>query len=306
VNDSTTKLKKMFEMQEALNIYTNGPDYKETKICAKTGKRINYRRCAWMETAEFVGSFDWKHWKHGKDDIENAKTELVDIWHFLMSAELVEHGIPDNGVLNLATFVFHSSIKNVKADTSTLDIAEEFVRYSTDVRNEIFPNIGQNGILLNLFCQLCAKMELSFDELYQRYIIKNTLNKFRQDNGYAEGTYIKMWAAGREDNVFAVMFAERLSADLSAEKLYSVLERCYKTIVSATDVFGGLTIEQAEAIETNIGFKTILLTDPTNLICGGTPTDEQKAMYGALFEYAKELYPDEKSAQEAYEKLMER
>lgn len=36
--------------------------------------------------------------------------------------------------------------------------------------------------------------------LFESYVGKNVLNKFRQDNGYKEGTYIKIWKDGREDN----------------------------------------------------------------------------------------------------------
>ena len=39
----------------------------------------------------------------------------------------------------------------------------------------------------------------SFDQLYRMYVGKNVLNFFRQDHGYKEGTYVKVWG-GREDN----------------------------------------------------------------------------------------------------------
>jgi hypothetical protein len=42
--------------------------------------------------------------------------------------------------------------------------------------------------------------EITFDDLYKLYIWKNVLNKFRQDHGYKEWTYIKIWNS-EEDNV---------------------------------------------------------------------------------------------------------
>ncbi len=40
---------------------------------------------------------------------------------------------------------------------------------------------------------------MDFDALYRMYVGKNVLNFFRQDHGYREGSYIKIWD-GREDN----------------------------------------------------------------------------------------------------------
>jgi dimeric dUTPase (all-alpha-NTP-PPase superfamily) len=215
------RLKEMFEMQEALNVYTNGADYKETKTCAKTDKPINYRRCAWMETAEFVDSFDWKHWKHGEDDIENAKTELVDIWHFLMSAELAENGMPDDSKLEYA----HKSISVNPYSDDIFAVADIFVCGIIEEPN-IFPSEEAEGVLSD-FLLLCTMVGLSFEELYKRYVIKNSLNFFRQDHGYAEGSYIKIWAEGKEDNIFAIELADKLGENLSKTKLYKLLEEFY-------------------------------------------------------------------------------
>jgi len=211
----------MFIMQEALNVHTNGTDYRETKECAKTGKPINYRRCAWMETAEFVDSFDWKHWKHGKDDVENAKTELVDIWHFLMSAELMEKGMPDDEALAYA----HETISTNPYTHDVFAVADIFV-CGVISEPDILPREGCEGVLSD-FLLLCVMIGLSFDELYKRYVVKNTLNIFRQDHGYAEGTYVKIWAEDKEDNVFAVDFAEELGENLSKESLYAAMEEFY-------------------------------------------------------------------------------
>jgi hypothetical protein len=40
---------------------------------------------------------------------------------------------------------------------------------------------------------------MPFEELYRRYVGKNVLIFFRQDNGYKDGIYRKTWE-GREDN----------------------------------------------------------------------------------------------------------
>ncbi len=50
---------------------------------------------------------------------------------------------------------------------------------------------------------------MSADELYRQYVGKNVLNFFRQDNGYKEGTYVKVWE-GREDNEHLVEVMDAL------------------------------------------------------------------------------------------------
>jgi len=55
-------------------------------------------------------------------------------------------------------------------------------------------------------------MDMSFDELYEIYVGKNVLNMFRQDNGYKEGTYNKVWS-GREDNEHLADIMKQLNGD---------------------------------------------------------------------------------------------
>ena len=53
---------------------------------------------------------------------------------------------------------------------------------------------------LELFESALIDSKLSWDDLAKTYVGKNVLNRFRQANGYKEGTYIKIWQ-GEEDNV---------------------------------------------------------------------------------------------------------
>jgi hypothetical protein len=49
------------------------------------------------------------------------------------------------------------------------------------------------------FTALMQACNLSVEEQYRHYVGKNVLNFFRQDHGYKEGSYLKLWE-GREDN----------------------------------------------------------------------------------------------------------
>ena len=83
--ESYTKIKEMFLMQQRLNDETNGAGWEDGYT--KNGKLINWKRCIYMECAELIDSFAWKHWKNidAKPDVDNVAIEIVDIWHFVMS-----------------------------------------------------------------------------------------------------------------------------------------------------------------------------------------------------------------------------
>ena len=65
----------------------------------------------------------------------------------------------------------------------------------------------------------------NLDALYQLYVGKNILNQFRQDQGYKEGSYIKVWN-GQEDNVIMQSILEE-NHEISPEELYRALEEAY-------------------------------------------------------------------------------
>jgi dimeric dUTPase (all-alpha-NTP-PPase superfamily) len=79
------KLEEIFRMQEALNArigVTLPPPTEEEK----TKWVLNYTRAMQQETAELIDSVPWKWWaKYQKFDEQNAKVEVVDLFHFLVS-----------------------------------------------------------------------------------------------------------------------------------------------------------------------------------------------------------------------------
>ncbi len=79
------KLEEIFRMQDALNarIGVNLPPATEEE---KTKWVLNYTRAMQQETAELIDSVPWKWWaKYQKFDEQNAKVEVVDLFHFLVS-----------------------------------------------------------------------------------------------------------------------------------------------------------------------------------------------------------------------------
>jgi dimeric dUTPase (all-alpha-NTP-PPase superfamily) len=79
------KLEEIFKMQEALNarigVVTQGMTEEE-----KVKWTLNYLRAMQQEMAELTDSVPWKWWaKYQKFDEQNAKVEVVDLFHFLIS-----------------------------------------------------------------------------------------------------------------------------------------------------------------------------------------------------------------------------
>jgi hypothetical protein len=81
---------------------------------------------------------------------------------------------------------------------------------------------------IDQFFRLCKLSGLSFQRLQKIYIGKNCLNKFRQEHGYKEGTYIKAWN-GIEDNVVMMQVLDELK-DVTFDSLYASLEIKYSEL----------------------------------------------------------------------------
>ena len=82
---TTDKLDAIFSMQAALNqrIGVNLPPPSEEE---KAKWILNYTRAMQQELAELVDSVPWKWWaKYQKFDEQNARVEVVDLFHFLVS-----------------------------------------------------------------------------------------------------------------------------------------------------------------------------------------------------------------------------
>ena len=85
------KILQMLELQQELNDATNGLGWENGMT--KNDKVIDWKRCTYLECAELIESYPWKHWKNidAKPDYANIKIEAVDIWHFIMSQALEDY-----------------------------------------------------------------------------------------------------------------------------------------------------------------------------------------------------------------------
>jgi dimeric dUTPase (all-alpha-NTP-PPase superfamily) len=83
--DKPDQLRELFRMQQSLNerigVHTDAMSEEE-----KTKWILNYCRAMTQELAELTDSVPWKWWaKYQKFDEQNARVEVVDLFHFLIS-----------------------------------------------------------------------------------------------------------------------------------------------------------------------------------------------------------------------------
>lgn len=211
-------IREMVELQNKLNIDTNGSNW----ILGFTNQNrsINWFRCIYMEAAEAIDSLNWKHWKNlnGIEDFKNVEIELVDIWHFILSEAIVEFGI--EGAISYFEEHYVAFIKNKQNNFQNYILLNELENILVSAANKKIP-------IVSFYRAVEALDNFNAKKIRSLYIGKNCLNGFRQDNGYKEGTYIKIWD-NIEDNVYMQKIIE-VNPDISYLELYNQLKELYQT-----------------------------------------------------------------------------
>ncbi len=217
------KLEEMFLLQKELNDSTNGKNWELGQN--KFGKDINWLRCIHMEISELIDSTPWKHWKNinAEPDMNNLHIELVDIWHFLMSYILQETNVP-KAVFLVNTHCIYEVLEDIDVKLIVKEAEKlSYISLAIETGNMLSSNKLEEFI--EQFFKCCEVSGLSFTWLQKLYIGKNCLNKFRQEHGYKEGAYIKVWN-GNEDNIVMVSILESMQ-NVAFNELYSKLEENY-------------------------------------------------------------------------------
>ena len=207
MSDMSTEQKQisqMLTMQDAMN-----------SRVSETWRINNYEwyRAIWVECAEMLDHHGWKWWKHQEIDVAQVQLELVDIIHFGLSLRLMANE-------NIEEIINELAIELTKStNESDFKISLENLAKAA-VSNQAFDAIA--------LADCMRLMDMDLNELFRQYVGKNTLNFFRQDHGYKEGTYIKIWH-GKEDNEVLADLVNTLdaSADDFQQQLYKALKVKY-------------------------------------------------------------------------------
>jgi len=198
------QIQQMLTMQDAMN-----------SRVSETWRENNYEwyRAIWVECAEMLDHHGWKWWKHQEIDIAQVQLELVDIFHFGLSLRLMTGQSTTDITNELSVELTKSSGEN------DFKIALENLA-SAAVSNKSFDAVA--------LADCMRLMNMDLDELFRQYVGKNTLNFFRQDHGYKEGSYNKIWN-GEEDNEVLANLVNTLDASAAdfQQQLYNALENKY-------------------------------------------------------------------------------
>ena len=195
----------MLQMQDAMNSKVND-QWRQ--------KNFEWYRAIWIECAELMDHYGWKWWKKQEIDRNQVILELIDIWHFGLSILISTGRSLDNLAEEAVVHLNASPVKTGGFGEAVERFAEETLR--------------TRHFSLVSYHKLMVEMDLSFADLYANYVGKNVLNFFRQDNGYKEGTYIKIWS-GKEDNEHLVEVLNDLDTNRSdfKEAIYNGLQSRY-------------------------------------------------------------------------------
>ena len=198
------QITQMLAMQDAMN-----------SRVSNTWRDNNYEwyRAIWVECAEMLDHHGWKWWKHQEIDVPQVQLELVDIFHFGLSLRLMTGASVETIARQLAV--------EISGDAKHIDFKLALEELAANaVANKAFSG--------SAFADCLRLIDMDLNELFRQYVGKNTLNFFRQDHGYKEGTYIKVWH-GEEDNEVLAKVVGQLnpSADDFQQQLYQALEAKY-------------------------------------------------------------------------------
>ena len=204
------KIVTMLELQNAMN----------SKVSENwRTEGFEWYRAIWMEASEMLEHYGWKWWKKQSPDVMQVKLEIVDIVHFALSIRLQQAADAEPDTLQ----------------EIAVGVEQQFhdVMQAEDIRKTIeclaLLTLTDQGAHFNFIAGIMKYLDMPFDELYEIYVGKNVLNMFRQDHGYKEGKYTKVWA-GREDNEHLADILDTLDSDSATFKddVYQALEQAYQ------------------------------------------------------------------------------
>ncbi|AXR06940.1 dUTP diphosphatase [Salinimonas sediminis] len=171
-----------------------------------------YLRAAMVESVEAIEHHGWKWWKAQAKDLPQLQMELVDIWHFALSDCLIRFdGNSDQAAAQLATELQDTPV-SLDFDGQTYAFAQQNLLDNLELMAGL---CAAKRFSVPLFMKIVEQCEMPAAELYRQYVGKNILNFFRQDNGYKEGHYLKVWH-GREDNEHLVEVLADLDIDAAS------------------------------------------------------------------------------------------
>lgn len=214
---SPQQLNTMLSLQSAMNRKVD-PDWVQAAY--------PYLRAVVVEAAEAIEHHGWKWWKKQSLDLAQLQMEVIDIWHFILSEVLLRHqGNESRANAHLLADSRETGNGLIEFDNQVCDLTSMTLLEKLELLTGL---AAARRVEIALFASIMRDCGMSWDDLFAQYVSKNVLNFFRQDHGYKEGSYQKVWS-GKEDNEHLVEVMATLSAtsDTYPTDLYQALKQRY-------------------------------------------------------------------------------
>ena len=191
-------------------------------------KEHPYLRAVIVEASEAMEHYGWKWWKNQKCDMSQVQMELVDIWHFILSEILLntQGDIETAALLLDADLSDNQQVFLVDGTEFHLDVMDFVEKLELTIALAVLDDFS-----VSLINSLMVDCNFTWQDMFTAYVGKNVLNMFRQDHGYKEGTYVKVWH-GREDNEHLTEILQSVNTDAEdiEEVLFKKLQEVYATV----------------------------------------------------------------------------
>ncbi|QDP62368.1 MAG: putative dUTPase [Prokaryotic dsDNA virus sp.] len=208
-------IEECLELQVQLNKVAGGVTWEKMNY--------NWQLYAATELAECCGHLSYEHWKDTPVDHQQAFIEVIDILHFVISDMYCE--MYGSSTEYKTAFILNALCNSVN------------LYYPT--ASSVDPETLMVNKPKKLGTQHCFQLFKFFhktpEQVFQMYLAKDVLNLFRQNHGYKQGTYNKIWS-GREDNMYLDEIVSTFDFSKSNRK-----DRLYKELKDRYTLYSGQT-----------------------------------------------------------------
>lgn len=218
-----TQLSELLHLQQKVSVRLTGhkPGEGESKC--------DYPLATMMECVEALDHTPWKWWKkHEALNMEQIQLEAIDIFIFTLSEILARN---QNNVEQSVQYILTSNnpVRPIYFDDNEYHLQQ----MSLQDKLKLLTGISASGRHdISLVLSVCADCGLSWDDLYCIFVEKNVLNVFRQDNGYKDGSYIKIWNNMEDNEHLSEIVSCLRGVDQYSDLIYNQLQLRYKAYVS--------------------------------------------------------------------------
>lgn len=186
INFTVEQVTKLLAMQDELNTYIH-PEWKK--------QNFDWNFAIIDEVREIKEHLGWKWWKEnykcGLTDAnrKQVQLEVIDILHFVLSVAAQYHMAPD-----ITTKWLNRSYRKGEVGVQSTCLGMLMSACS----DTLLKAVTRSDVIYECWHDLAVATGLTTEQVLETYVQKYVLNKFRQDHGYKDGSYCKMWRINTE------------------------------------------------------------------------------------------------------------